>query len=113
MELISNYNELFQELWRLPPKREIQHKIHLLHDTPLPNINMYRMSVIEMEEIKCQVQELLDQGVIRPSSSPCGSSIVLVPKKDGSWRMCMDYYVLNKISVKSHYPLRSDLIRDR
>jgi len=84
MDLISNYNELFQEPRGLPPKREIQHEIHLLHDAPLPNIFMYRMLAIEMEEIKQQVQELLDQGVIRPSSSPCSSSIVLVPKKEGS-----------------------------
>lgn len=84
MDLISDYNELFQELWGLPSKREIQHEIHLLHDAPLSNIGMYRMSAIEMEEIKWQVQELLDQGVIRPSSSPCSSPIVLMPKKDKS-----------------------------
>eukprot|EP00253_Pinus_taeda_P013823 PITA_13823 len=105
MELISDYNKLFQELKGLTPKREIQHEIYLLHDTPLPNIDMYRMSMIEMEEIKRQVQELLGQGVIGPSSTPCSSPIVLVPKKDGSWRMCVDYRVLNKISIKNHYPL--------
>ena len=90
-ELISNYDEMFQEPRGLPPKREIQHEIHLQHDAPLPNIGMYRMSTIEMEEIKKQVHELLNQGVIRPSTSPCGSLIVLVPKKDGTWRMCVDY----------------------
>eukprot|EP00253_Pinus_taeda_P025542 PITA_25542 len=89
----------------LPRKREIQHEIHLQHDAPLPNIGMYRMSAIKMEEIKRQVQELLDQGVIRPSTSLCGSPIVLVPKKDDTWRICVDYRVLNKITVKNHYPL--------
>ena len=54
-ELISNYDEMFQEPRGLPPKREIQHEIHLQHDDPLPNIGMYRMSTIEMEEIKKQV----------------------------------------------------------
>jgi hypothetical protein len=66
---------------------------------------MYRASMIEREDIKKQVQELLDKGIIRPSSSPCGSSIVLVPKKDGTWRMCIDFQALNKITVKNQYPL--------
>jgi hypothetical protein len=66
---------------------------------------MYRSSVIENAEIKKQVQELLDKGIIRPSSSLCGSPIVLVPKKDGTWRMCIDFRALNKITVKNQYPL--------
>jgi hypothetical protein len=57
-----------------------------------------------MLEIKKQIQELLDKGVIVPSSSPCGSPIVLVPKKDGAWRMCVDFMDLNKITVNNRYP---------
>ena len=104
-DVISNYDELFQEPKGLPPKRGIQHEIHLQHDAPLPNIGMYRMSSIKIQEIKKQVQELLNRGVIRPSTSPCGSPIVLVPKKDGTWRMCMDYRALKKITMKNKYPL--------
>ena len=75
---------------------------------------MYRLSTVEMAEIKKQVQDLLDQGVIRPSSSPCGSPIVLVMKKDGTWRMCVDYRDLNKITIKNRYPLpRIDYLLDR
>ena len=92
---------MFQEPKGLHPKREIQHEIHLQHDAPLPNIGMHRMLTIEMEEIKKQVRELLNQGVIRSSTCPFGSPIILVPKKDGSWMMCMDYYKLNKIMVKN------------
>jgi hypothetical protein len=105
IDVISNYDEVFQEPKGLPPKREIQHEIQLHQDVSLPNIGMYMMFVLENEEIKKQVQDLLERGVIRPSSSPCGSPIVLVPKKDGTWRMCMDFRALNKIMVKNRYPL--------
>jgi len=97
--------EVFQEPSGFPLKHEIQHEIHLQHDASLPNIGMYRLSSIEMEEIKKQVHEFLNQGVIRPSSSPCSAPIVLVPKNDSTWRMCMDYKKLNKIMVKNQYPL--------
>jgi hypothetical protein len=63
------------------------------------------MLVVEMKNIKKKVQGLFDQGVIRPISSPCGSSIMMVAKKYGTWRMCVDYQALNKIKVKNQYPL--------
>jgi hypothetical protein len=84
-EVVNQYDDMFKEPKGLPPKRGIQHEIQLQQDCPLPNIGMYRMSFMENTEIKKQIQELLDKGVIVPSSSPCGSPIVLVPKKDGTW----------------------------
>ena len=60
---------------------------------------------MENDEIKRQIQELLQKGHIRPSSSPCGSPIVLVQKKDGTWRLRIDYRVLNKITVRNRYPI--------
>jgi hypothetical protein len=102
---VNKYDDIFQELDGLPPKREIQHEIHLQRDSPLPNVGMYRMSVVEMIEIKKQVQGLLDQGVIRPNSSTCGSPIVMVTKKDRTWKMCVNYRALNKITVNNQYPL--------
>ncbi|GJR27664.1 hypothetical protein Tco_1103896 [Tanacetum coccineum] len=77
----------------------------LVADSNLPNIGMYRNSVLENDEIKRQVEELIRVGVIKPSSSPCGSPVILVPKKDGGWRMCIGYRALNKITIKNRYPI--------
>ena len=73
----------------MPPKREVEHEIYLQQDAPLLKIGMYRSSVIKNVEIKKQVQEFLDPGIMIPSSSPSGPPIVLIPKKDGTWRMCI------------------------
>jgi hypothetical protein len=104
-EFFNQYDEMFQEPKGFPPKRAIQHEIQLHQDCPLPNIGMYRMSVMENAKIKKQIQEFLDKGDIMPSTYPCGSPIVLVPKKDGTWRMCVYFRALNKIMVKNCYPL--------
>nr|CAD1831224.1 unnamed protein product [Ananas comosus var. bracteatus] len=104
-KLIGKHQDLFQEVRGLPPKRVVEHEIQLISDAPLPNLCMYRNSVVENEEIKRQVTELLESGSIKPSSSPCDYPNVLVPKKDGGWRMCIDYRALNKITIKNRYPL--------
>ena len=104
-KIVSEYDVLFQEPKGLPPKKEIVHDIILQLDVPLPNIGMYMLSALENVEIKKQVQELLEKGFIRPNTSPCGSPIVLVRKKYGSWRMCIDNQALNKITIKNRYPL--------
>nr|GFB84504.1 putative reverse transcriptase domain-containing protein [Tanacetum cinerariifolium] len=65
----------------------------------------YRLSPSKMKELSDQLHELSDKGFIRPSSSPWGASVLLVKKKDGSFRMCIDYRELNKLTVKNRYPL--------
>eukprot|EP00253_Pinus_taeda_P030208 PITA_30208 len=113
-KVVSEYDILFQEPKGLPPKKEIVHDINLQQDAPLPNIGMYRLSALENAEIKKEVQEFLEKGFMRPSTSPCGSPIILVRKKDGSWRMCIDYRALNKITIKNRYPLpRIDNLLDQ
>ena len=60
---------------------------------------------MENEKIKGQIRELLQNGNIRPNSSPYGSLNILVQKKDGTWRLCIDYRSLNKIIVRNGYPI--------
>nr|GEX03298.1 putative reverse transcriptase domain-containing protein [Tanacetum cinerariifolium] len=65
----------------------------------------YQLAPSEMQELSNQLQELADQGFIRPSTSPWGALVLFVKKKDGSFRMCIDYRELNKLTVKNRYPL--------
>nr|GEY49883.1 hypothetical protein [Tanacetum cinerariifolium] len=67
--------------------------------------SLYRLVPSELEELSGQLKELQDKGFIRPSSSPWGASMLFVKKKDGSFRMCIDYRELNKLTVKNRYPL--------
>ena len=69
------------------------------------SIPPYRMAPAELRELKAQLQELLGKGFIRPSASPWGAPFLIVKKKDGSFRMCIDYRQLNKVTIKNKYPL--------
>lgn len=65
----------------------------------------YRMAALELQELKKQLEELFDQGFIRPSHSPWGAPVLFMKKKDGSFRLCIDYIELNKVTVRNKYPL--------
>jgi hypothetical protein len=84
---------------RLPPMRGIEHKIDLIPGASLPNHVAYRTNPDETKEIQRQVQDLLDRGYIRESLSPYSVPVFLVPKKDGTWRMFVDFRAINNIIV--------------
>ena len=81
-----------------PPRRTVDHEIDTLPGEAPPHKSPYKLSTAELDELKRQIDVLLEQGWIRPSSSPYGAPILFIPKKDGKWRMCIDYWALNKIT---------------
>ncbi|GJR18162.1 putative reverse transcriptase domain-containing protein [Tanacetum coccineum] len=89
----------------LPPARPVEFQIDLIPGAAPVARAPYRLAPSEMKELSEQLQELSDKGFIRPSSSPWGAPILFVKKKDGSFRMCIDYRELNKLTVKNRYPL--------
>jgi hypothetical protein len=85
--------------------RGIEHKIDLIPGASLPNRAAYRTNPEETKEIQRQVQDLLDRGYIRESLSPCSVPVLLVPKKDGTWRMCVDCRAINNITIRYKYSI--------
>jgi len=83
----------------LPPMRGIEHQIDLIPGATLPNQAAYRTNPKETKEIQRQVQDLLDRGYVQEILSPCVVPMILVPKKDGSWRMCVDCRAINNITI--------------
>lgn len=98
----------------LPPHRGVGHSIVLENNATPPWRPLFRLSPRERNEVESQVSELLRLGYIQPSVSPFGAPVLFVPKPDGSLRMCIDYRVLNKVTVKNRYPLpRIDQLLDQ
>jgi hypothetical protein len=104
--VVQEYPDVFpEELLDMPPESDIEFLIELLPRTTPISKRPYRMPVNELVELKKQLAELQATGSIRPSSSPCGSPVLFVEKKDGTQWMCVDYRSLNEVTIKNKYPL--------
>ncbi|KAJ9537987.1 hypothetical protein OSB04_030720 [Centaurea solstitialis] len=104
--VVHEYPDVFpDDLPGVPPERQVEFRIDLVSGAAPIAKAPYRLAPPEMQELSKQLEELLEKGFIRPSTSPWGAPILFVKKKDGSMRMCIDYRELNKLTVKNRYPL--------
>ncbi|KAD2394148.1 hypothetical protein E3N88_41125 [Mikania micrantha] len=104
--IVNEYLDVFpEELPGLPTDRQVEFRIDLLPGTAPIVKAPYCLAPSKMQELMKQLQELLEKGLIRPSSSPWGALVLFVKKKGGSMQMCINYRGLNKVTVKNRYPL--------
>jgi hypothetical protein len=113
--VVCEFPDIFLEnLPGFPPERDVEFVIELKPGTAPISRRLYRMPPNELAELKTQLQDLLEKGFIRPSSSPWGCPAIFVKKKDQTLRMCMDYRPLNEVTIKNKYPLpRIDILFDQ
>lgn len=104
-KILHEFDDVFAEPTALPPCRQYDHSINLEPGAPPINARPYRYSPAQKDEIEKQVHDMLQSGVIVHSMSPYAAPVLLVKRKDGSWRFCIDFRRLNKITVKNKFPL--------
>ena len=104
--IVKEFSDVFpDDISCLPPDRAIEFVIELIPGTEPISIPPYRMAPAELKKLKAQLQELLSKGFIRPSTSPWGTPVLFVKKKDGSLRLCIDYRKLNWATIHNQYLL--------
>ncbi|KAH9651124.1 hypothetical protein KPL70_026631 [Citrus sinensis] len=104
-QLLTEYSHIFDLPIELPPKRPHDHRIPLQPNQDPISVRPYRYPYYQKAEIEKMVREFLDSGIIRPSTSPFSSPVLLVKRADGGWRFCVDYRALNNITIKDKYPI--------
>jgi len=115
LPLIQEFVDVFiEEILGLPIERELTFIIDLKPGTKHIARTPYRMLISKLQDLKMELNELLDLGLTHPSVSPWGESIIFVRMKDGVWRLSIDYHQLNKEKIKNQYPLpRIDELFDK
>ena len=104
--VVCEYVDVFpHELPGLPPHRDVDFGIELHPGTSPISMTLHRMAPVELQELRVQLQELLDKGFIRPSTSPWGAPVLFAKKKDKTLRLYIDYRRLNRVRIKNRYPL--------
>lgn len=103
--LLTLYADVFNDPQQLPPHRSYDHAIPLIPDAVPVNSRTYHYSPQHKTKIEKQVKQLLEQGLITHSHSPFASLVLLVKKKDGTWRFCVDYRRLNELTIKNRFPM--------
>ncbi|XP_019416449.1 PREDICTED: uncharacterized protein LOC109327750 [Lupinus angustifolius] len=105
LPVLEDFEELFTDPTGLPPVRRQDHAIHLVEGATIPNIRPYKYPHYQKTEIEGLVMEMLASGVIQHSISPYSSPVILVKKKDGGWRFCVDYRALNRVTIPNKFPI--------
>ncbi|XP_058767801.1 uncharacterized protein LOC131641513 [Vicia villosa] len=105
IKILQSFPSVFQTPRGLPQPRQHDHRIPLLPNTAPINVKPYRYPHSQKEAMTTIIHDMLHEGIIKPSNSPYSSPVLLVRKKDGSWRFCVDYRALNAVTVRDRFPI--------
>ena len=103
--LLQKFADIFEESQKLPPKRPCDHRIVLQEGAKPPNLRPYRVPHCQKPAMEEIIKQLIKKGEIQESVNPFSSPAIMIRKKDGGWRLCVDYRELNVVAVKNKFPM--------